>query len=123
MKGIKAAKNRIPIGAYCFVSRWKDGSPCDPWGVGILDSVIFQRGPSDKDIIVYYTVITKDGESRSFKNCIEITVEEGRKILEKYPSFEASGLENNIRKFLARKVKKKMPKVNVAVDRNNKPSA
>jgi len=98
MKGIKASQNRLPLGEYCFASRWGDGSPCDPWFVGFLHEISFLKGR------VYYILVGNDGvRSRQFKNCMSISGEEGDRIIAEYPEFEAVAQDITIGKFLNRR--------------------
>lgn len=92
MKGIKAARNRIPLGEYCFASRWPDGSPMDPWQVGFLDEIIFGENQ-----ICYKLRDGIGNKGRWFQNCRIITLEQGKEICEIYPQVRG---HLNIQNFL-----------------------
>lgn len=82
MRGIKAALNRLPLGEYCFASRWSDGSPMDSWQVGFLDGVIFE----ERDKVAYRLRDVDGNKGRWFRYCRQISKEDGELILSKYRS-------------------------------------
>jgi hypothetical protein len=101
MKGVQVALNRLPLGEYCFASRWGDGSPCDSWCVGFLQEVTFIAEVGGGS--VRYKLRGEGGEVFGwFRHCMVISREEGDRILDIYPQLGGASHDISIRKFLGR---------------------
>ena len=66
----------LKIGDYCFVSRWSDEDPHDPWAVGFIIEITTNK---------YQTLYMIDNSHRQFPHARKILQEEGAKILAEGP--------------------------------------
>lgn len=70
------APGDLAVGDYVFASRRADCDPCDPWCVGHVSEL----GPD--------FVVVGDASQRRWPKAMRISNEQGRRIIEHYPSME-----------------------------------